>query len=94
MCHSLSFNKGGPATWLTPLAQVFSCEFCEISKNTFFCRTPPVTASQVFTVKNEYLFLLPWYSWSALNSIDFANTLFFFDKNNFIRTQASYLTKS
>ena len=20
---------------------VFSCEFCEISKNTFFCRTPP-----------------------------------------------------
>ena len=27
------------------LAQVFSCEFCEISKNNFFCRTPPVTAS-------------------------------------------------
>ena len=27
------------------LAQVFSCEFCEISKNTFFDRTPPVTAS-------------------------------------------------
>ena len=24
------------------LAQVFSCEFCEISKNTFFNRTPPV----------------------------------------------------
>ena len=24
------------------LAQVFSCEFCEISKNTFFYRTPPV----------------------------------------------------
>ena len=23
------------------LAQVFSCEFCEISKNTFSCRTPP-----------------------------------------------------
>ena len=22
------------------LAQVFSCEICEISKNTFFCRTP------------------------------------------------------
>ena len=27
------------------LAQVFSCEFCEISKNTFFYRTPPVAAS-------------------------------------------------
>ena len=24
------------------LAQVFSCEFCEISKNTFFYRTPLV----------------------------------------------------
>ena len=28
------------------LAQVFSCEFCEISKNTFFYRTPPVAASE------------------------------------------------
>ena len=27
------------------LAQVFSCEFCEISKNTFLYRTPPVAAS-------------------------------------------------
>ena len=27
------------------LAQVFSCEFCEISKNTFFYRTPPVADS-------------------------------------------------
>ena len=27
------------------LEQVFSCEFCEISKNTFFYRTPPVAAS-------------------------------------------------
>ena len=24
---------------------VFSCEFCEISKNTYFYRTPPVAAS-------------------------------------------------
>ena len=24
---------------------MFSCEFCEISKNTFFYRTPPVAAS-------------------------------------------------
>ena len=28
------------------LAQVFSCEFCEISKNIFFYRTPPVAASE------------------------------------------------
>ena len=27
------------------LAQVFSCEFCEISKNTFFNKTPLVVAS-------------------------------------------------
>ena len=27
------------------LAQVFSCEFCEISQNTFSYRTPPVAAS-------------------------------------------------
>ena len=27
------------------LAQVFPCEFCEISKNTFFHRTPSVAAS-------------------------------------------------
>ena len=30
------------------LAQVFSCEFCEISKNIFFYRTPPVVASDSF----------------------------------------------
>ena len=29
------------------LAQVFSCEFCEIYKNTFYCRTPLVAASGV-----------------------------------------------
>ena len=27
------------------LAQVFSCEFCEIFKNTFFCGIPPVAVS-------------------------------------------------
>ena len=29
----------------TLLAQVFSCEFYEVSKNTFYDRTPPVAAS-------------------------------------------------
>ena len=30
------------------LAQVFSCEFCEISKNTFSYRTPPVAAFELW----------------------------------------------
>ena len=33
------------------LAQVFSCEFYEISKNTFFYRTLPVAASEYSPVK-------------------------------------------
>ena len=31
------------------LAQVFSCEFCEVFKNTFFYRTPLVAASENYT---------------------------------------------
>ena len=39
----------GPATLLgkKTVAQVFSCEFCEIYKNTFYYRTPLVAASGV-----------------------------------------------
>ena len=39
----------GPATLLRKktLAQVFSCEFCEIYKNNFYYRTPLVAASGV-----------------------------------------------
>ena len=29
------------------LAQVISCEFCEVSKNTFSYRTPPLAASKL-----------------------------------------------
>ena len=29
------------------VAQVFSCEFCEVSKKNFFYRTPPVDASVI-----------------------------------------------
>ena len=39
LCQSL-FNKK------ETLAQVFSCEFCELSKKTFSYRTPPVAASE------------------------------------------------
>ena len=31
------------------LAQVFSCEFCKISKNTFSYRVPPVVVSERHT---------------------------------------------
>ena len=47
-CASLFFNKVPNACNLIlkkSLAQMFSCEFCEISKNTFSYRTPPVAAS-------------------------------------------------
>ena len=51
LCQSLFFNKVvGLACNLIKeetLAQVFSCGFCEISKNTFSFRTPPVAASRV-----------------------------------------------
>ena len=45
---------------------VFSCEFCEISKNNFFYRTPLVAASEIgcfhsvtflFTYSHEKVFL-------------------------------------
>ena len=51
LCQRVLFNKVEslrlrPATLLkNSLAQVFSSEFGEISKNTFFHRTPPVAAS-------------------------------------------------
>ena len=35
------------------LTQLFSCEFCEISKNTFFHRTPLVAASVLYSVKTN-----------------------------------------
>ena len=41
MCQSLSFNKVSGLT----LAQVFSCEFCKISKNTFLTEHLWTTAS-------------------------------------------------
>ena len=37
----------GPEIKKKTLAQVFSCEFCEISKNTFSYRTRLVAASEV-----------------------------------------------
>ena len=49
LCQSLFFNKVAgvrPATLLKKtLAQVFSSEFCEIFKSTYFHETSPVAAS-------------------------------------------------
>ena len=50
LCLSLFFNRVAGLRSATikkeTLAQVFSCEFCEISKNTFFHKTPLVAASE------------------------------------------------
>ena len=59
LCQRLFFNKAFFIIKET-LAQVFSCEFCEISKNTFFTEHPRTSASmsnfegnQIF--KNHYM---------------------------------------
>ena len=51
LCQSLFCNKVGdlrPAK--ETLAHVFSSEFCEIFKNTFFHRTPLVAVSELFEI--------------------------------------------
>ena len=55
LCQSLSFNCRPQANFIKKetLAQVFSCEFCKISKNTFFTEHLWTTASEV---KNKWLF--------------------------------------
>ena len=39
------------------LAQMFSCEFCDISKNTFLYRTPLVAASAFWNVRRSLFFI-------------------------------------
>ena len=55
LCQSLSFNCRPQANFIKKetLAQVFSCEFCKISKNTFFTDHLRTTASVRF--KKKYL---------------------------------------
>ena len=52
LCQRLFFNKVAGLAWnfikKESLAQVFSCEFCEIYNNTFLYRTTPVAASVNF----------------------------------------------
>ena len=51
LCQSIFFNKVADAACnfikKETLAQVFSCQFCEISKNSFFYRTPLMAASGI-----------------------------------------------
>ena len=60
LCQSLFFNKVAGLRHKAcnfikkeTLAQLFSCEFCQISKNTIFYRTPPVVA--FFTIYFSFL---------------------------------------
>ena len=50
LCGSLFFDKVAGLNLIKKktLAQVFSCQFCEISKNTFSYRRPPVAAADFF----------------------------------------------
>ena len=43
------------------LAQVFSCKFCEISKNTFSYRTPPAAASVLMLIIITNIITLYYY---------------------------------
>ena len=61
LCQSLFFKKVAglrPATLLKneTLAQVFSCEFCEISKNTSFLQN---TSERLLLAVITLLFFLP-----------------------------------
>ena len=40
------------------LAQVFSCDFCGIFKNTYFYRTPPMAASDAYLAPDGLLFII------------------------------------
>ena len=55
LCQSLSFNKvaGGACNFIKKdtLAQVFSYEFCEVSKNTFFTEHVWAPASRAFSIR-------------------------------------------
>ena len=49
LCQSIFFNKVADLNFIKKetLTQVFSCEFCEISKNIFSYRAPLMAASVV-----------------------------------------------
>ena len=59
LCQKLFWGLR-PATLKESLAQVFSCKFCEISKNTFYYRTLPVAASDRIYYENVFTWDIVW----------------------------------
>ena len=55
------------------LAQVFSCEFYEISENTFLDRTPLVPASADFMSSTAFIISIIWVAYFSL-SVTFTGT--------------------
>ena len=76
-CQSLFFNKAAGFIKRETLAQVFSCEFCEISKNTFFREHLRPTASKLcfrdskITLFHRYIILPPitFLTWNVYKRI-------------------------
>ena len=69
LCQSLFFNKVacGACNLIKKetLAQVFSCEFCQISENTFLHRTPLLAAFRIFLFSSISEFTKPFLHWFA-----------------------------
>ena len=55
LCQSLCFNKACNFIKIEFMAMVFSCEFCEISMNTFFTEHVWVTASTLSLKRQKSL---------------------------------------
>ena len=68
LCHNLFFNK-------ETLAQMFCCEFCEISKNTFFLQN---TSSGCFCSCSWLLFVV----WSCVCKYSIPAQFEFFHRMN------------
>ena len=90
LCQSLFFNKVAGAACIFikkgTLAQAFSCEFCEILKNTFFTEHVWVTASSLVLMLRRLLFmceinfkvkLVLLYEKQFLSALFFRNNSFF-----------------
>ena len=66
LCQNLFFNKVKKET----LAQVFSCEFCEISNNTFHHRTPLMAAS-IYHTRISLIFCINIF-WNTNGELQFS----------------------
>ena len=69
------------------LAQVLSCEFCEIFKNIFISRTPPVSAPICSDLFLYVLFMMNIFSVFSRSSF-----LYIFDKSSLTKHYFLYLT--